>query len=40
MLKTALQDKNVSNYRLVKNHKDPIIWLQENLKVESSPARR
>ena len=34
MLNAALQDKEVSKYRMVREQIDPIAWLQENLKVE------
>ena len=34
VLNTALQDEQVSKYRMVREHDDPITWLQEKLKVE------
>ena len=34
MLKNALQDKDVSSYRMIRESDDPIAWLKENLKVE------
>ena len=33
-LNAALQDKEVSKYRMIRQQFDPIFWLQENLKVE------
>jgi capsular exopolysaccharide synthesis family protein len=33
-LNAALRDKEVSNYRMIREQIDPISWLQENLKVE------
>ncbi len=33
-LNAALQDKEVSKYRMIREQVDPIAWLQENLKVE------
>ncbi len=34
VLKNALQDKDVSSYRMIRESDDPIAWLKENLKVE------
>jgi len=33
-LSAALRDKEVSNYRMIREQVDPIAWLKENLKVE------
>ena len=33
-LTAALKDRAVSAYRIIREHRDPIVWLQDNLEVE------